>query len=147
MGEGVTAFAEGDHVVTSFISMCGKCRYCSRGRPVLCDNANKAFYQLPDGSVRTHDAADNPLNVFMACGVMAEYATLHVDNVVKIDKDVPLDKAALVSCGVMTGVGAVFNTAEVEPGSTAAVFGVGGVGLNTVQGCAIAGAEKSSRST
>ncbi|WP_404840925.1 zinc-binding dehydrogenase [Alkalilimnicola ehrlichii] len=78
----------------------------------------------------------------MACGVMAEYATLHVDNVVKIDKDVPLDKAALVSCGVMTGVGAVFNTAEVEPGSTAAVFGVGGVGLNTVQGCAIAGAEK-----
>lgn len=141
VGEGVTAFQEGDHVISSFISMCGKCRQCSRGRPVLCENAGKAIYQLPDG-VRTFDRNGQPLNLFMACGVMAEYATLHVDNLVKIDKDVPLDKAALVSCGVMTGVGAVFNTAQLEPGSHAAVFGVGGVGLNTVQGCKIAGADK-----
>lgn len=142
VGEGVTAFAEGDHVISSFISMCGKCRQCVRGRPALCENARKALFQLPDGTSRTFDKDGNPLNLFMACGVMAEYATLHVDNVVKIDQDVPLDKAALVSCGVMTGVGAVFNTARMEPGSHAAVFGVGGVGLNAVQGCAIAGADK-----
>jgi NDMA-dependent alcohol dehydrogenase len=141
VGEGTTAFEVGDHVVASFISMCGKCRQCTRGRPVLCENASKAFYQLPDGTVRTYDAEGSPLNIFSGCGVMAEYATLHMDNVVKIDKDVPLDKAALVGCAVMTGVGAVFNTAKLEPGSTAAVFGVGGVGLNVVQGCAIAGAE------
>ena len=82
----------------------------------------------------------DPLNVFSACGVMAEYATLHVDNVVKIREDMPLDCAALLSCGVMTGVGAVFNTARVAPGSSAVVFGAGGVGLNVIQGCAIAGA-------
>ena len=140
VGEGVAELNAGDHVVSSFVSMCGRCRYCVIGRPELCDQAAKALYTLPDGSVRTRDAAGQPLNVFSACGVMAEYATLHVDNVVKIRDDMPLDRAALVSCGVMTGVGAVFNTARVAPGALVAVFGVGGVGLNVVQGCAIAGA-------
>lgn len=141
VGEGVTAFKEGDHVVSTFISMCGKCRQCVRGRPVLCENARKAMFTLPDGSVRTKDANGDPLNVFGACGVMAEYATLHVDNCVKVDDSVPMQNAALVGCAVMTGVGAVFNTAKLEPGSRAAVFGVGGVGLNAIQGCATAGAE------
>ncbi|WP_166268169.1 zinc-binding dehydrogenase [Marinobacter caseinilyticus] len=141
VGEGVTEFQEGDHVVSSFISMCGKCRQCVRGRPVLCENARKAMFTLPDGTVRTTDADGNDLNVFGACGVMAEYATLHVDNAVKIEQDVPLQNAALVGCAVMTGVGAVFNTAKLEPGSRAAVFGVGGVGLNAIQGCQTAGAE------
>lgn len=141
VGEGVTDFQEGDHVVSSFISMCGKCRQCVRGRPVLCENARKAMFTLPDGTVRTTDADGNDLNVFGACGVMAEYATLHVDNAVKIEQGVPLQNAALVGCAVMTGVGAVFNTAKLEPGSRAAVFGVGGVGLNAIQGCATAGAE------
>lgn len=141
VGEGVTAFKEGDAVISSFISMCGKCRQCVRGRPVLCENASKALVTLPDGTVRTHDKDGKPLNVFGACGVMAEYATLHVDNAVKIDHDVPLKNAALVGCAVMTGVGAVFNTAKLEPGSRAAVFGVGGVGLNAIQGCRTAGAE------
>lgn len=141
VGEGVTAFQEGDHVVSSFISMCGKCRQCVRGRPVLCENASKAMFTLPDGTVRTTDQDGNDLNVFGACGVMAEYATLHVDNAVKIEAGVPLQNAALVGCAVMTGVGAVFNTARLEPGSRAAVFGVGGVGLNAIQGCATAGAE------
>jgi S-(hydroxymethyl)glutathione dehydrogenase/alcohol dehydrogenase len=72
---------------------------------------------------------------------MAEYATLHVDNCVKVDPSIPMQNAALVSCAVMTGVGAVFNTAKVEPGSRTAVFGIGGVGLSVVQGCATAGAE------
>lgn len=140
VGEGVTGIAVGDAVVSSFVSMCGKCRYCQTGRPQLCDQAAKAAYTLPDGTVRTKDRQGRPLNVFSGCGVMAEVATLHTDNVVKIDQDIPLDRAALVSCGVMTGVGAVANTARVAPGSIAVVFGCGGVGLNAIQGCAIAGA-------
>src|SRR5258706_2446952 len=140
VGEGVADLKVGDHVVSSFVSMCGRCRYCVTGRPQLCDQAAKALFTLPDGTVRTRDAAGNPLNVVSACGVMAEYATLHADNVVRIREDMPLDRAALVSCGVTTGVGAVFNTARVAPGSAVAVFGAGGVGLNVIQGCAIAGA-------
>jgi NDMA-dependent alcohol dehydrogenase len=140
VGEGVTELKMGEHVVSSFVSMCGRCRYCVTGRPELCDQAAKALYTLPDGTLRTRDAAGSPLNVFSACGVMAEYATLHVDNVVKIQGDMPLDRAALLSCGVMTGVGAVFNTARMAPGSSVVVFGAGGVGLNVIQGCAIAGA-------
>jgi S-(hydroxymethyl)glutathione dehydrogenase/alcohol dehydrogenase len=140
VGEGVTDIAVGDPVVSSFVSMCGKCRYCQTGRPQLCDQAAKAAYTLADGTVRTKDLQGRPLNIFSGCGVMAEYATLHADNAVKIERDIPLDRAALVSCGVMTGVGAVANTARVAPGSIAVVFGCGGVGLNAIQGCAIAGA-------
>lgn len=140
VGAGVTEYALGDHVLSSFVSMCGKCRYCQTGRPQLCDQAGKAAMSLPDGTVRTRDLAGKPLNIFSGCGVMAEYATLHIDNVVKIAADIPLDRAALIGCGVMTGVGAVINTAKVEPGSIAVVFGCGGVGLNAIQGCAIAGA-------
>ena len=142
VGEGVTGLAVGDHVVTSFIYMCGKCRFCAGGRPVLCVEQGKALLTPPEGTARTHDAAGKPLNIFSGCGVMAEYATLSVDNVVKIDPKVPLDRAALVGCAVTTGVGAVFNTARVEPGATVAVFGCGGVGLNVIQGAAIAGAER-----
>jgi S-(hydroxymethyl)glutathione dehydrogenase/alcohol dehydrogenase len=140
VGEGVADLAVGDHVVTVFVSMCGKCRYCVTGRPAICDQAAKTVATLPDGSVPTYDQDGQPLNVFTGCGVMSEYATLHVDSVVRIDETVPLDKAALIGCGVMTGVGAVFNTAGVEPGSTTVVFGAGGVGLNAVQACALAGA-------
>lgn len=141
VGEGVTAFKQGDHVVSTFISMCGKCSQCVRGRPVLCEHARKAMFNLPDGTVRTRGADGEPLNVFGACGVMAEYATMHVDNCVKVDETVPMQNAALVGCAVMTGVGAVFNTARLEPGSRAAVFGIGGVGLNAIQGCVASGAE------
>jgi S-(hydroxymethyl)glutathione dehydrogenase/alcohol dehydrogenase len=109
VGEGVTEFAVGDAAISSFVSMCGKCRYCVTGRPQLCDQAAKALTTLPDGSVRTRDAAGQPLNVFSGCGVMAEYATLHVDNLVKAPHDVALDRCALVGCGVMTGVGAACN--------------------------------------
>jgi len=140
VGEGVGELARGDHVVSSFIYMCGKCRFCAMGRPVLCVDQGKALTTLPDGTLRTRDAEDRALNVFCGCGVMAEYATLSVENVVKIDRTVPLDRAALVGCAVTTGVGAVFNTARVVPGSSVAVFGCGGVGLNVVQGARIAGA-------
>jgi Zn-dependent alcohol dehydrogenase len=140
VGEGVSRFAVGDHVVSSFVSMCGRCRYCQTGRPQLCVQSLQALHTLPDGTVRTRDCAGGPLNVFCGCGVMAEFATLHSDSLVKIDTEMPLDRAALIACGVMTGVGAAVNTARVEAGSVAVVFGCGGVGLNAIQGCAIAGA-------
>ena len=141
-GEGVDTLAVGDHVVSSFIYMCGKCRFCSMGRPVLCVEQGKAITTLPDGSVRTRDAKGDALSIFSGCGVMAEYATLHVDNLVKIDPKIPYDRAALVGCAVTTGVGAVFNTAKVRPGASVAVFGCGGVGLNVIQGARIAGAQR-----
>jgi Zn-dependent alcohol dehydrogenase len=109
---------------------------------VLCLNQGKALSTLPTGTLRTHDAEGHALNVFCGCGVMAEYATLSIDNVVKIDPAIPLDRAALVGCAVTTGVGAVFNTAGVVPGSSVLVFGCGGVGLNVIQGARIAGAAR-----
>jgi S-(hydroxymethyl)glutathione dehydrogenase/alcohol dehydrogenase len=142
VGEGVTGVAVGDHVVSNFIYMCGKCRFCAGGRPVLCIEQGKALLTPPEGTPRIKDKDGKPLNIFSGCGVMAEYATLSVENVVKIDSKIPLDRAALVGCAVTTGVGAVFNTAQVEPGSSVAVFGCGGVGLNAIQGAAIAGAER-----
>ena len=140
VGEGVDGLAVGDHVVSVFVSMCGRCRYCVAGRGALCDQAARTAATLPDGSRPARDASGEPLNVFSGCGVMSDFATLHVDSVVKIDGSVPLDRAALLGCGVMTGVGAVFNTARVEPGSVAVVFGAGGVGLNAIQACVLAGA-------
>ncbi|TAN48885.1 MAG: Zn-dependent alcohol dehydrogenase [Betaproteobacteria bacterium] len=142
VGEGVSGIAVGDHVVSSFIYMCGKCRFCASGRPVLCLEQHKALTTPLEGTSRIKDKAGQPLGIFSGCGVMAEYATLSVENVVKIDSQIPLDRAALVGCAVTTGVGAVFNTARVEPGSSVAVFGCGGVGLNVIQGAAIAGAER-----
>jgi Zn-dependent alcohol dehydrogenase len=142
VGEGVSEFAVGDHVVANFVYMCGRCRFCSSGRPSLCLEQGKAITSLPDGSLRTRDAAGNPLNIFSGCGVMAEYATVSAANVVKVDPSVPFDRAALIGCAVTTGVGAVFNTARVRPGSSVAVFGCGGVGLNAVQGSRIAGAAR-----
>ena len=142
VGEGVSGLARGDHVVFSFIYMCGKCRFCVAGRPVLCLEQGKALTTPLEGTPRTHDASGAPLNIFSGCGSMAEYATVSAENLIKIDPKIPLDCAALVGCGVTTGVGAVFNTAKVEPGSSVAVFGCGGVGLSAIQGARIAGAEK-----
>jgi S-(hydroxymethyl)glutathione dehydrogenase/alcohol dehydrogenase len=140
VGEGVTDLAVGDRVVSNWIYMCGRCHYCSIGRPVLCNQQVKALTTLPDGTLRTKDLRGNPVNVFSGCGVMAEYAVVHADNLVRIDPKVPMACAALVGCAVTTGVGAVFNTARVQPGSSVAVWGCGGVGLNVIQGAAIAGA-------
>ncbi|HEY8493905.1 MAG TPA: Zn-dependent alcohol dehydrogenase [Myxococcota bacterium] len=142
LGEGVNDLAVGDTVIVSWIPMCGKCRYCATGKPQLCDQSAKATTTLPDGTHRFKDKDGNPLNHMAGTGVMAEYATLHRDNVIKIDPSVGIDKAAIVGCAVMTGAGAALNTAKVEPGSVCVVFGAGGVGLNTIQGCAIAGASR-----
>jgi len=140
VGEGVVDIARGDHVVFSFIYMCGKCRFCVSGRPVLCLEQGKALTTPLAGTPRVHDAKGQPLGIFSGCGAMAEYATVSAENLIRIDAKIPLECAALVGCGVTTGVGAVFNTAKVEPGSSVAVFGCGGVGLSAIQGARIAGA-------
>jgi NDMA-dependent alcohol dehydrogenase len=142
VGEGVSDFAVGDTVVVSWVAICGRCRYCVMGRPALCDNAQKAALTLPDGTRRIKDKSGKELNHFAGVAVMAEYATLPRENVIKIESTIPLDKAALVGCAVMTGVGAALNTAKVEAGSSCVIFGAGGIGLNVIQGCALAGAEK-----
>jgi S-(hydroxymethyl)glutathione dehydrogenase/alcohol dehydrogenase len=141
VGEGVSDYAVGDKVIPSWIPSCGQCRFCAEGRAVLCDDWAKSFFGPKDGTRPLKDAEGNLLGAMSGVGVMSEYAILHRDNIIKIDPDVPSDKAALVGCGVMTGVGAVFNRARVKPGSSCAVIGAGGVGLNVIQGCAIAGAE------
>jgi Zn-dependent alcohol dehydrogenase len=142
VGEGVSGLAPGDPVVFSFIYMCGKCRFCISGRPVLCLEQGRALTTPLAGTPRVHDAAGKPLGIFSGCGAMAEYATVSAENLIKIDAKIPLECAALVGCGVTTGVGAVFNTAKVSPGSSVAVFGCGGVGLSAIQGARIAGAER-----
>jgi S-(hydroxymethyl)glutathione dehydrogenase/alcohol dehydrogenase len=142
VGEDVADLAKGDHVVFSFIYMCGKCRFCVSGRPVLCVEQGRALTTPLEGTPRVHDASGKPLNIFSGCGSMAQYATVSAQNLIKIDPKIPLECAALVGCGVTTGVGAVFNTAKVAPGSSVAVFGCGGVGLSAIQGARIAGADR-----
>jgi len=140
VGSGVTDYAVGDTVGISWIPMCGACRFCLMGRPALCDRPLKHGPKMPDGTSRLRDSSGKELNHFMSTAVMAEYATLHRNSVIKIDPSIPMDAAALVGCAVTTGVGAVLNTAKVEPGSAVAVIGAGGVGLNVIQGAVLAGA-------
>lgn len=140
LGEGVSDLAVGDHVVVSWIPMCGACRSCEQGRPWLCERPMKHGPRLPDGSSKIVDAAGKELNHFMSSAVMAEYATLDRQSVIKIPKEIPFESAALVGCAVTTGVGAVVNTVHVPPGSAVAVIGAGGVGLNAIQGARLSGA-------
>jgi S-(hydroxymethyl)glutathione dehydrogenase / alcohol dehydrogenase len=143
IGEGVTAVQPGDHVILSWRPSCGRCGYCVTGRPQLCQTIGMALLQgyLPDGTTRFHKG-DTEIRIFTGVASFAEYTVVPETGVVKIRKDVPLEAAALVGCGVMTGVGAVINTAKVEAGSSVAVIGCGGVGLNVIQGAVLAGAEK-----
>src|SRR5262245_49152583 len=121
-GAGVSQVSEGDHVVANWIYMCGICRYCKIGRPVLCEQQGKSLYTMLDGTSRTHDREGKPLNVFSGVGVMAEYAVVNEQNLVKYDAAVPADRAALVGCAVTTGVGAALNTAKVQRGSSCGVW-------------------------
>jgi len=135
IGSGVTSVAPGDHVILCWMYPCGRCVECGRGRPAHCDIALAAM--MGGGSTRfTVRGQDMPHWV----GSFAEQTIVPETACVKIRKDAPLDKACLVGCGVMTGVGAVLNTAKVEPGAKVAVFGAGGVGLNVIQGAVLSGA-------
>ena len=132
VGEGVTYVQRGDHVVMSFIAFCGTCRYCQTGRSVLCIQGRRNPKHLRKG--------DQRINVF-GNSAFAEYVVALESAVVKVREDAPLGKLGIVGCAVATGVGAVLNAAKVEAGSSVAVIGIGGVGLNVVQGAALAAAD------
>jgi len=142
-GPGVEDLKKGDHVVLIFVPSCGHCLPCAEGRPALCEPgaaANTAGTLL-SGARRLHRNGA-PLQHHLGCSAFAEYATVSRNSLIKIDPELPLDEAALFGCAVLTGVGAVLNTAHVTPGSTAAVVGLGGVGLSSVLGAVLAGARQ-----
>jgi S-(hydroxymethyl)glutathione dehydrogenase/alcohol dehydrogenase len=143
IGPGVTQVAVGDHVACSFIPACGKCHYCSKGQQQLCDLGAKAFMKgmIADGR-DAHHIGDVAINTFAKLGTFSEYMLLSQDSIVKIDSDLPFAAAALVSCGVATGFGSAINRAEVKAGDTVVIIGCGGVGMNAVQGAAVAGAKR-----
>jgi S-(hydroxymethyl)glutathione dehydrogenase / alcohol dehydrogenase len=141
VGEGVTNVEVGDHVVVSWVPQCGSCFFCRRDQGYLCENSGAALASggLLDGTTRfTSQGA--PLHQMAASGTFAEQAIIPAIGAVKIDKDIPMTIAALIGCGVLTGVGAALNTASIREGDTVAVVGCGGVGLNVIQGARIAGA-------
>lgn len=140
VGPGVTEVEVGDHVVLSFIPACGRCTECARGRSNLCvyGAAIVAGPQL-DGTFRFHGRGAD-IGQMCVLGTFSEYTVVPIASVVKVDKDIPLDKAALVGCGVTTGYGAAVRTGEARDGDTVVVMGVGGLGINAVQGAALAGA-------
>jgi S-(hydroxymethyl)glutathione dehydrogenase/alcohol dehydrogenase len=136
VGDGVTYVQPGDHVITCISGFCGSCAFCLRGKPHLCD---KVAIQ-PDPANPRLRRGDEVVNQFFGLAGFSEQLLVHEHYLVKIRPDMPLDKAALLGCGVTTGVGAVINTARVRPGETVAVIGCGGIGLNAVQAAAIVGA-------
>jgi NDMA-dependent alcohol dehydrogenase len=142
VGPGVTSVTPGDHVVPTFMPACGQCRWCATGRSNLCDlGASLLAGRGMDGTARVH-ARGQDVNTMCFLGTFSPYAVLNERSVVKIDDDIPLDVAALVSCGVTTGYGSAVYTAKVVPGETVVVVGVGGVGASAIQGARIAGAEQ-----
>ncbi|MCH9010556.1 MAG: Zn-dependent alcohol dehydrogenase [Chloroflexi bacterium] len=137
VGEQVSYVKRGDRVITCLSVFCGHCEYCLSGHPVLCTRTDVT--RGPNQVPRLQQD-DTPLTQLLEIGSFAEEMLVHENAVVRVDDDVPFEQLALVGCGVTTGLGAVFNTAQVKPGSTVAVIGCGGVGLNCVQGAVIAGA-------
>jgi S-(hydroxymethyl)glutathione dehydrogenase / alcohol dehydrogenase len=139
VGPGVSRSRAGNHVILNFRPNCGWCRYCTIGRPVLCNGADTSRWMMFDGTVRLHKG-NQDIYHFARTASFAEYVVVPESGAVPVREDMPLDKACLVGCSVMTGVGSVINTAKVEPGSSVLVIGCGGVGLNVIQGAVLAGA-------
>ena len=140
LGAGVEGLALGDHVVLSFTPMCGHCFHCVRDEGFLCDDGRNRFAGvLIDGTCRFW-LDGHPLHQMAMCGTFAERTVVPASSVVPIARDIPLHLAALLGCGVLTGVGAACNTARIRSGDRVAVVGCGGVGLNVIQGARIAGA-------
>ncbi|MBM7231702.1 NDMA-dependent alcohol dehydrogenase [Dietzia cinnamea] len=140
VGTGVTKVKPGDHVVCSFIPSCGTCRYCSTGRQNLCDmGATILEGHMPDGTYRFHSGGQD-FGAFCMLGTFAERSVISEHSVVKVDDWLPLDKAVLVGCGVPSGWGTATYAGNVRQGDTTVIYGVGGLGINTVQGAANSGA-------
>jgi Zn-dependent alcohol dehydrogenase len=142
IGPNVSGISVGDHVVMSIVPNCGECEWCKRGIPNYCSTAGEAMGAggLFDKTSRLSENGSK-LNQFLCVASFAEYAVVPASGAVVIPKEMPLDRAALLSCAVLTGYGAVINTAQVKAGSSVAVFGCGGVGLNSIQGARLVGAK------
>ncbi|GAA1827881.1 NDMA-dependent alcohol dehydrogenase [Pseudonocardia ailaonensis] len=142
VGPEVNGIAVGDHVVFTYIPICGRCRWCSSGLQALCDLGSGTLHGSRPGdptSFRMHlDGA--PVGQNSGVSTFSEYTTVDARSLVVVDKDLPLEVAALVGCGVLTGWGAAVNSAEVRPGDVVVVMGIGGIGINAVQGAVHAGA-------
>jgi S-(hydroxymethyl)glutathione dehydrogenase/alcohol dehydrogenase len=142
VGPGVTSLQPGDHVVLGFIPSCGRCPSCARGRQNLCDLGAflLAGRQVTDFTSRHHAANGADLGIMCCIGTFGEYTVCSEASCIKIEPDIPLDKAALVGCGVTTGWGSSVYAAQVQQGETVVIVGCGGVGMNAVQGAALSGA-------
>ena len=143
VGPGVTSVQVGDHVSASFVPSCGRCRYCSTGRQNLCDAGIGTFVggMITDGTHR-HFINGKPVTLMAKVGTFSEFACVAENSLIKVEADYPLECVALVSCGVATGWGSAANRAQVSPGDTVVVVGIGGIGINAVQGAKMAGARR-----
>ena len=143
VGAGVTSVEPGDHVIPLYMPECRQCRYCLSGKTNLCVTlrANQGQGLMPDGTSRLSHKGQ-PIHHYMGTSTFAERTVLPEIALANVRRDAPLDKICLFGCAVTTGIGAVLNTARVEPGSSVAVFGLGGVGLSVIQGAVMAGAER-----
>jgi NDMA-dependent alcohol dehydrogenase len=139
VGDGVTDFVAGDHVVTSFVAVCGRCRWCNAGMEYICDmGAQVMIPGMPtDGTFRHHTADGRDLGHLSKVGAFSKHTVVSTDSVVKIDPHLPLVPMALLSCAVPTGYGSAENRAKVRPGDTVVVIGVGGIGIAAIQGARI----------
>ncbi|MFK2905880.1 S-(hydroxymethyl)glutathione dehydrogenase/class III alcohol dehydrogenase [Dyella ginsengisoli] len=143
VGEGVTSLKVGDHVIPLYTPECGECEYCLSGKTNLCQKirATQGKGLMPDGTSRFSKDGKTILH-YMGTSTFSEYTVLPEISLAKINPAAPLDKVCLLGCGITTGIGAVLNTAKVTPGSTVAVFGMGGIGLSVVQGAVMAKASR-----
>ncbi len=143
VGPGVTSLAVGDHVIPLYTPECRQCKFCTSGKTNLCGaiRATQGQGLMPDGTSRFSRGGETILH-YMGTSTFSNFTVLPEIAVAKIREDAPFDKVCYIGCGVTTGLGAVMNTAQVEPGSNVAVFGLGGIGLNVIQGARIAGADR-----
>ena len=139
VGPGVTSVAPGDHVIPLYTAECRECKFCLSGKTNLCSSVRETQGRglMPDGTTRFNCAGKDVYH-YMGTSTFSEYSVVAEVSLAKINPAAPLDKVCLLGCGVTTGIGAVLNTARVEPGATIAVFGLGGIGLSVVQGAVLA---------
>ncbi|MDL0434125.1 S-(hydroxymethyl)glutathione dehydrogenase/class III alcohol dehydrogenase, partial [Marinobacter sp. TBZ242] len=143
VGEGVTSVKPGDHVIPLYTAECGQCKFCRSGKTNLCQavRATQGQGLMPDGTSR-FSVDGKRLHHYMGCSTFSEYTVLPEVSLAVVSSEAPLDKICLLGCGVTTGIGAVLNTAKVEPGATVAVFGLGAIGLAVIQGALMAKASR-----
>ncbi|MGH0036288.1 MAG: S-(hydroxymethyl)glutathione dehydrogenase/class III alcohol dehydrogenase [Myxococcota bacterium] len=143
VGPGVRSLEPGDHVIPLYTPECRECKFCLSGKTNLCQKIRATQGQglMPDGTSRL-SWNGKPVHHYMGTSTFAEYTVVPEIALAKVRSDAPMDKICLLGCGVTTGIGAVLNTAKVEPGSSVAIFGLGGIGLSVVQGAVMAGAER-----